>query len=241
MLSVSHITKPAKRVPDASLIPPLRNGDHLTVEEFERRYKAMPEVKKAELINGVVYMPSPVNYLYHGEPHSNLAGWLFIYRLSTPGVHGADNASMRMLIGENEPQPDLSLRIEEACGGQSKLDPAGYLVGAAELTAEVAASSASYDLHEKLAAYEANGVLEYVVWRVEEQEIDWFLLKRGKYQRLARTKDCIYKSKVFPGLWLDPEAMVAENLTRAVEILQQGIAAPEHQRFVAKLARRKKA
>src|SRR5436190_10584959 len=142
MSSVSRITKRTKPSRAFSLIPPLRHGDHLTVAEFQRRYEAMPEVKKAELINGVVYMPSPVTLRYHGEPHSNLGGWMFVYRVSTPGLQEADNATMRMLIGENEPQPDLSLRIKEEYGGQSRLDKAGYLLGAAELTAEIAASSA---------------------------------------------------------------------------------------------------
>jgi Uma2 family endonuclease len=229
--SIAHTTKPS--------IPPLQNGDHLTVKEFERRYKAMPNVKKAELIEGVVFMPSPVTFRYHGEPHANLIGWLFMYKALTPGVEGGDNSTIRFRVGESEPQPDLCLRIHEDCGGQSRIDKEGYLEGSPEWIGEISASTASLDLHTKLPAYEKNGVLEYVVWRVNDEEIDWFSLKRGKYQKLAKTKDGVYKSKVFAGLWLDADAMIAGSLLKVLEVVQKGLAAPEHRRFVKKLQAKK--
>ncbi len=148
----------------ARRLPPLRSGDHLTRDEFERRYRAMPAVHKAELIEGVVYMPSPVSAEDHGEPHFDLNGWLFVYRAHTPQVRGGDNATLRLDL-DNEPQPDGYLRLLPECGGQARLVD-GYVTGAPELIVEVAASSASYDLHEKLNAYRRNGVREYVVWRV---------------------------------------------------------------------------
>jgi Putative restriction endonuclease len=134
----------------------------------------------------------------------------------------------------------VCLRISEECGGQSKLDEKGYLVGAPEWIGEVSVSSASFDLHFKLPLYEKNGVLEYVVWRVDDEEIDWFILKAGKYQRLAKTRDGLYKSKVFPGLWLDPRAMIGGDLAKVLDVVQRGVASPEHKRFVKTLRSRKK-
>ena len=236
---VFHIPSPITGPNDAG-IPPLRNGDHLTVEEFERRYEAMPEVKKAELINGVVYMGSPVTMKFHGKPHGHIMAWIGYYSAFTEGTEFGDNATLKLVVGRNQPQPDGALRILPEYGGQSTTDKKGYVIGGAELAAEVSASSATYDLHDKLTSYEQNGIREYVVWRVDDEAIDWFLLKQAKYQRLAKTKDGLYKSKVFPGLWLDPQAMIAGDLAKVIETVQQGIASPEHRRFVAKLRGKKK-
>jgi hypothetical protein len=122
-------------------IPPLRHGDRLSRDEFERRYNAMPDVKKAELIEGRVHMPSPVRWKNHGEPENQMSIWLGVYRVFTPGVFAANNSTVR-LDQSNEPQPDVALRIGETSGGQTLLDPDGYLEGAPELVAEIAASSA---------------------------------------------------------------------------------------------------
>jgi Uma2 family endonuclease len=214
-------------------LPPLRAGDRLTRDEFERRYRAMPDVNKAELIEGVVYMPSPVSTDEHGSPHFDLIGWLAAYRAQTPGVQGGDNSTLR-LDWDNAPQPDAFLRILPEFGGQSRTED-GYVVGAPELLAEVSASSASYDLHDKLNAYRRNGVREYVVWRVWDREIDWFVLRGGRFERLPLTPDGLYKSEVFPGLWLDPAALTEGELARVLEVLQQGLAAPEHAAFVERL------
>lgn len=220
-------------------IPPLCNGDHLTVAEFERRYENMPGLKKAELIDGVVYMSSPVRWNAHAEQDSALMTWLGHYRAYTSGVELGGNATMKLEEGENQPQPEAALRIEAECGGQSRLVK-GYLVGSPELAAEVSASSVSYDLNQKYHSFEKNGIREYIVWRVDDEEIDWFILKRGIYQRLAKTKDGLCKSKVFPGLWLDPAAIVAGDMIRVLDVVQKGIASLEHRRFVEKLRARKK-
>jgi hypothetical protein len=98
-------------------VPPLQNGDTLTAEEFERRFDAMPGLKKAELIDGVVYMPPPVSDEDHGVPHFDLIAWLGMYRLATPGVAGGDNSTLR-LDRRNRPQPDAYLRILPECGGR---------------------------------------------------------------------------------------------------------------------------
>jgi Uma2 family endonuclease len=215
-------------------IPVLRAGDHLTASEFERRYQAMPPHLKAELIEGVVYMPSPVSTEDHGDPHFDLIGWLGHYRTYTPGVRGGDNATIR-LDADNVPQPDAHLRILPECGGRTSLE-GGYLRGAPELLAEVSASSASYDLHEKLNAYRRNGVQEYLVWRVEDQAVDWFVLHEGRFAPLPLTPDGLYKSRVFPGLWLDPAALVRGDMVQVLHVLDLGLASPEHAEFKKQLA-----
>ncbi len=217
-------------------IPPLENGDHLTRAEFERRYQAMPDVKKAELIDGVVYMPSPVRVEQHGGPHFDLITWLGIYRGGTPGVRGADNSTIRLDL-ENEPQPDAALYLEPEHGGQVQIGPDGYIEGGPELVAEVSASTVSIDLHSKLRMYQRNGVREYVVWRVLDQTIDWFVLRQQQYVPLARAGS-LYRSEVFPGLWLDPEALLQFDLLQLLQTVQAGCATPEHAAFVAAHPRR---
>jgi Uma2 family endonuclease len=226
-------TPPIPKTASAVAIPRLQAGDRLTRAEFERRYNAMPNVNHAELIEGVVYMPSPVSTENHGAPHFDLITWLGIYRIQTPGVAGGDNSSIR-LDGDNEPQPDVHLRRER--GGTSRIED-GFLEGPPELVAEVAASSASYDLHDKLNAYRRNGIKEYMVWRVLDDAIDWFILREGRYVPLLASVDGIYRSEVFPGLWLDPAALIGQNMPRVFEILQAGLASAEHAEFVTKMQR----
>jgi Uma2 family endonuclease len=211
-------------------IPPLRNGDHLTRDEFERRYESMTGVHKAELIEGVVHMPSPVSAEDHGEPHFDLITWLGVYRAGTPAVRGGDNATLRLDL-DNEPQPDGYLRLLPEYGGQARLVD-GYVTGAPELIVEIAASSASYDLHEKLNAYRRNGVREYVVWRVWDVAIDWFVLRGGRFEP-QQPRDGIYRSEVLPGLWLASDAVLQGDLACVLAVLQQGLASPEHAAFVA--------
>jgi Uma2 family endonuclease len=215
-------------------IPPLENGDHLTRGEFERRYEAMPDLKKAELIEGVVYMPSPVRHRRHGRPHNHLGTWLGLYEAYTPGVESSDNATARLDL-ENEPQPDALLIIDPARGGQARISADDYIEGAPELVAEVAASRVSIDLNAKLAVYCRNGVREYIVWRVLQAEVDWFVLRDGAFERLAPDEHGWYRSTVFPGLWLDVPALLRGDLATVVTVLQQGIASPEHAAFVAQL------
>ena len=216
----------------SAAIPRLDNGDHLDADEFMRRYEAMPDVKKAELIDGVVYMPSPVRIDVHGEPHADLLLWLGNYRLLTPNVRTADNTTVR-LGRRNVPQPDALLRIVR--GGHSTLGPDGYLENGPELVAEVAASSVSIDRNAKFRVYRDKGISEYVLWRVEDQEIDWFVLRDRQYVNLPLSEDGIIRSEVFPGLWLDPAAMIALDAPRVHEVLLQGLASPEHAAFVERM------
>ncbi|GCL35257.1 hypothetical protein SR1949_03490 [Sphaerospermopsis reniformis] len=214
------------------LIPPLENGDRLTRSEFERRYHTMPDVKKVDLIEGIVYMASPVRIRSHGKPHAYIITWLGFYESATPGVELGDNTTVR-LDADNEPQPDALLRIEN--GGQSRISEDDYVEGAPELIVEIAASSAAIDAHDKLKVYRRNQVPEYLIWRVYDGEFDWFILKDGEYQRLEANADGVFCSQVFPGLWLDKSALLAGNLAKVLEILQQGLASPEHQIFVEHL------
>ena len=218
-------------------LPPLENGDRLTRTEFERRYDAMPGVKKAELIEGVVYMPSPVRLRRHGEPHALTLGWLTAYRAGTPGVIAADNASARLDL-DNEPQPDALLMIEPERGGQARVSEDDYIEGAPELVAEVAASSVSIDLHKKLHVYRRSGVREYVVWRVEDRRIDWYALRDGEFIRREPDEKGHYRSQTFPGLWLDATALVEGDMAKVLDVVRQGLAAPEHAKFVSDLSGR---
>ena len=211
-------------------ILPLENGDRLSRNEFERRYQAMSEVKKAELIEGRVYMASPVRII-HGQPHAQIMTWLGVYHAATPGTQLADNTTVR-LDTDNEPQPDALLRIE---GGQSEIDDDGYIQGAPELIVEIAASSASYDLQEKLQVYRRNGVQEYIVWQVSDRIIDWFRLRDGEYFKLEPDSENIIKSKVFPGLWLAIASLLASDLAQVLQVLQLGIDTTEHQNFVREI------
>jgi Uma2 family endonuclease len=215
---------------------PLQPGDCLSRAEFERRWDATPNLTKAELIEGVVYMPPPVSQDDHSSPHFDLIGWLYAYRTATPGVHGGDNGSLRLDL-DNMPQPDGFLRILESHGGQSRIDADGYVEGAPEFIGEVAASSASYDLHAKLNVYRRNGVKEYLVWRVLDRAIDYFVLIEGRYDPLPPTARGIYQSRVFPGLWLDAVALIAGDVAKVDAVLRRGLASRNHAAFVASLKR----
>ncbi|NET56613.1 MAG: Uma2 family endonuclease [Symploca sp. SIO2E6] len=222
MISSASIAQGKEKITPHQTIPPLENGDTLNVTEFERRYSTMPTLKKAELIEGIVYMGSPLRITQHGNPHSSIIGWLMVYQAYTPGVQLGDNCTVR-LDADNEPQPDALLRIE--VGGQSTISEDGYVEGAPELIAEIAASTVSIDIHDKLKVYRRNQVQEYIVWRVEDQKLDWFRLVEGKYIKLTANEEGIISSEVFPGLWLDKQALLAGDLAKVLAVLQQGLAA----------------
>jgi len=218
-------------------IPPLENGDHLTATEFLRRYEAMPEVKKAELINGIVHMASPLRADQHGDPDFLMQSRLGAYAMRTPGVTGSSNATVR-LGPDDVPQPDISLRLLPECGGRSRVGPDGLLYGAPELVIEIAASSVSIDTREKFHAYRRSGVQEYIVWRVEDEAVDWWHLVDDDYLPLPASDDGILRSRLFPGLWLNPDALLNEDGARLLETLHAGMESEEYKTFAASLKER---
>jgi Uma2 family endonuclease len=225
--------------PLRNLIPPLENGDQLTAPEFLRRYSAMPASVKAELIEGVVYMASPVS-AFHGNPHADVMGWLYTYRVATPGTDTADNTTIRLDV-KNVPQPDAVLYTLAEYGGPVRISEDGYIEGAPDLAAEIASTSASKDLGPKKTAYARNGIPEYIVWRTEDAELDWFVLRNGVYEPLEPDANGIFRSERYPGLWLDGYAMLERDSARVTAVLQQGLQSPEHARFVAELQSRRTA
>ena len=216
---------------------PLESGDSLSAGEFLRRYEAMPDVKKAELVEGTVYMSSPVR-LAHAAPDSLIQGWLVSYAFRTPGTEAAGNATVR-LGPKNVPQPDALLRILPECGGQTRLDAAGYLLGPPELIVEVAASSAALDLHGKLRAYRRAGVREYLVWRPQDKQFDWFVLDKDAYRPNAPTSPGVLRSNQFPGLALAVDALLEHDGAKVLDVLQASLQTRAHAAFVAQLAARK--
>jgi Uma2 family endonuclease len=224
--------RPAARTTNGGGVPPLIAGDHLSRAEFERRYQAMPHIKKAELAEGIVYMPSPV-YAPHGKNHAIIMGWLFTYTVATPGVQLFDNTSLR-LDARNEVQPDGMLLMETALGGRCRLSEDGFVEGSPELVVEVAASSAAYDLHSKFQAYQRNKVQEYLALLTYERRIVWHELTKGRYAPIQPDEDGILRSRVFPGLWLDANCHWAGDLTGLLGVLREGLASPQHAEFVAR-------
>lgn len=232
MTQVAERVVPSTRpAPD---VPPLENGDQLTRDEFERRWETMPNLKKAELIEGTVYMAAALSHDFHSAPHFDLIGVLAMYRLATPGVVGGDNGSVRLDF-KNMPQPDIYLMILPQHGGQAKIDEDHYVSGAPEFIAEVANTSASYDLHQKLEAYRRNGVREYLVWRTMDLEFDFMVLREGKYQLVPPVADGTIRSAVLPGLWLNLAAARRGDWDIVAQTMQAGIASVEHAEFIERL------
>jgi Uma2 family endonuclease len=193
----------------------LENGDRLNRFEFERRYTAS-NIKKAELIEGLVYAASPLRFTPHAEPHGRIIGWLIAYQAMASGLKVGIEPTVR-LDADNEPQPDAVLfRL----GGNAQVDEDGYITGSPELIVEIAASTVSYDLHAKKRAYERNGVKEYIVWRTLDQQIDWFVLENGQYVELAPDAAGIIHSREFEGLRLNVSAILNGDISTVLKTLQ---------------------
>ena len=237
--SVANLPTFSSTTNNAGEIPLLENGDRLRRYEFERRFDAEPELKKAELIKGIVYMGSPVRIKKHGKPHVLIMTWLGTYYAQTPGTDVADNGSVRV-DEDNMPQPDGFLRIDEEYNGQSYVDEDDYLQNVPDLVVEVASSTASYDLHDKLDMYLLHGVREYLVWRVLDKEIDWFWAENGTYIKVQPDQNGIITSAIFPGLRLAVESLLTHDLAAVLAELAKGLNSDEHQSFVTKLAQQRK-
>jgi Uma2 family endonuclease len=212
--------------------PLLEAGDRLSRKEFERRYERMPHVKKAELIEGTVYMASPIRAQSHAAPDNCLGTWLGTYASETPGVASFTNATVRLDL-DNEPQPDLVLLKLPAKGGQARVSADDYIEGAPELVVEIVGSSRSYDLHPKKTAYRRNGVREYLAWVTGEQRLIWWELCEGEYQEIAPAPNGLLQSGAFPGLWLDAAALLRGDMKAVLATLRRGLDSPEHRAMVA--------
>ena len=216
------------------IVPLLHTGDRLHRVEFERRYEAMLHLKKAELINGIVYVGGSVPIL-HAEAQATIVGLCGLYTFHTPGVSPADNASLRM--GEtNELQPDFSLWIDRPGKGRANVDEDDILTGAPELIVEVVDNRELYDLQEKIDVYRVKGVQELILWRVAEERFDWFWLERDDFQVVTPDEKGVITSSAFPGLWLNVKALLAGDLTAVMADLQAGLQSEEHRQFVEWLA-----
>ena len=198
---------------------PLENGDRLTSAEFLRRYEAMPEIKKAELIEGHVHMAPPLRADAHSEPDGLLHTWLGYYAVHRGDLKFYPNPTV-ILDADNTPQPDSVLCTAPRRGGHVWLNEKGYLCGRPELVCEVAASSASIDLHDKLNAYRRNGIAEYLVWVVAERRILWFALVEQEYVEMKERSGVIV-SRVFPKLALDVKAMLKLDGAKVLATLRR--------------------
>jgi Uma2 family endonuclease len=214
----------------------LYNGDRMTQKEFHRIYEQTPKDFKAELIGGIVYVASPLKR-QHARSHLYLGAVFAAYEDNTPGVEAGDNATV-ILSADNEPQPDLFLRVLPEFGGQSRTSKKDYVRGAPELFAEIAHSSRAIDLHAKKQEYAQHGGLEYIVVCLRERQIRWFDLSSGE-EFVADAKG-VFRSRIFPGLWLHGEALLAKDYKRLMATLEQGLASEEHAAFVRQLESRRK-
>lgn len=221
----------------SATVPPLVAGEHLDRATFHERYEQMPTGTRAELIGGVVYMPPPVGP-EHGDWNTPAVLWLALYEAATPGVRVSVNASTA-LDDLGEPQPDVSLRILPEYGGQTRSEP-GYLVGPPQLVVEVARTSRELDLGSKKEDYRRAGVSEYIVMALEPNELFWFVRRGSRFIALKPDQDGIYRSRIFPGLWLDVEGLWRRDLNRLRTALEAGLASPEHADLVARLAESKR-
>jgi Uma2 family endonuclease len=223
----------ATEKPQPRALPPLVAGQRLDRATFHERYEAMPPGTRAELIGGIVYMPSPLG-IEHGERDGEVSDWLGHYKRFTKGIRRALNATTQF-DDYGEPQPDLLLLIREELGGQTRIVD-GYVVGAPELVVEIAKTTRKTDLGPKKADYERAGVLEYIFIGLDPEEVRWFVRREGKFVETAPGPDGIYRSEVFHGLWFDPQAFFARDMDSLIATLDRGLATPEHAAFVARLA-----
>ena len=201
-------------------LPPLEAGQRLDQTTFHERYEAMPPGIKAELIGGVVYMPSPVRGR-HGEIVGRVLFVTNTYRRDTPGLRTGSDVTIE-LDDLREPQPDIHLRIMPEYGGRTRVSD-GYIVGAPELIMEVSASTRLIDLGPKKLDYERAGTLEYVVFGLSPDEVFWHVRQGDRLVRVSADTDGIYRSAAFPGLWVDPRALFGNDLAGLIATLERGL------------------
>jgi Uma2 family endonuclease len=233
---MSTVAKSPRSPRQTRKLPHLENGDRLNQKTFHARYEAMPNPVRAELIGGIVYMASPQKRR-HSSSQSETVRWLQMFEEATPGTEVLIN-NTHILGPDSEPQADVSLCILPEHGGQVRENEDGYLTGPPDLMVEISWSTESIDLNDKKLDYEKAGVREYIVVALRKKVVYWFVRRRGKFKDLPADADGIYRSQVFPGLWLDAAALLRGDRKRLLAVLREGLASPAHAAFVAKLARR---
>ncbi len=192
----------------------------------------MPDLKFAELIDGIVHMPSPLSDI-HSDFHIRVSLWLGYYLMATPGC-ALRSSGTWLMSKDSVPQPDLALRILAERGGQSRLE-GEYPAGAPELIVEVSHTTSSRDSGVKLRLYERSGVREYLMVRPKKKQVIWRELVEGAYREMVAGQDGILRSRVFPGLWLDTAALWNGDFAGLSAAVQQGVASAEHAEFLRKL------
>ncbi|MFT3878951.1 MAG: Uma2 family endonuclease [Gemmatales bacterium] len=214
-------------------LPLLYDGQRLDRETFHRLYEASPELKRVQLIEGIVHMPSPMRFVQHANPQTCINGWLFCYSSQTPGVRNGGSATLK-IDTENEFEPDGMLFYDQ---GQLVIADDGYLEGVPELVVEVSASTISVDSKEKFRVYEKQGVKEYLLWNTQADTITWFARNKNKFVAMKPNRAGIIQSKTFPGLWLDVAAMLEGDLTQVMKTLNEGLTSGPHVKYVKRFER----
>ncbi len=213
----------------------LITGERMDRAEFMRRWEEIPEIKKAELIEGVVFVASPVSS-DHGQRSTQVIWWMRQYAAATPGCQCGNDATWYM--EESAPQPDAFLRIRPESGGQSG-EAGRYHAGAPELAVEICLTSTEVDFGPKLALYRRAGVREYMTIEVvPPRRILWRFLEHESYVNLPPDPDGVILSRVFPGLWLDVAGFWKDDDARLMATLERGLATPEHAAFKERLQRK---
>jgi Uma2 family endonuclease len=212
--------------------PGLVTGERLTVEEFLRRWEELPDLKDAELIDGVVYVPSPLSF-EHGSLDFLIHVWLGYYAQATPGCKGGANSTW--LMSGSAPQPDAYLRILPSHVGQSR-NERQFGAGAPELAVEICLTSTEVDFGPKLALYQRAGVREYITVEQFGRRMIWRVLENRVYIAQTLPADGIVRSRIFSGLWLDVAAFWEDDGAKMLAALNAGLASEEHREFVGRLA-----
>jgi hypothetical protein len=221
-----------------TIAPPLADGQLVSLEEFEQRFDATPDLKHAELLDGVAYLRHD-GRAFAGSCRAALIGWLGVYSASTrfllPGAHGHV-----ALDDRNELQPDAILAVRPEAGGTVVLDATGVVRSAPDFAADVFTTTNATLLPKRIAAHERGGTLEYLVWYAEHKCVDWLVRERGEFVAMnPDPADGLLKSVAFPGLWLDATALLNGDLDTVLAALQRGLASAEHKAFVSQLAARR--
>jgi Uma2 family endonuclease len=216
-------------------LPPLVHRERLDQPTFHARYSAMPPEFRAELVDGVVVIRERRVRARHGTTSAALVYALVRYEQYTPGVSVALRVST--ILGDaDELHPDVSVRLR---GGQCCVGEDDLLHGCPDLVCEIVdRETESHDLIAKRSAYDRHGAREYLAVLVHAGRHISFVRRSAGLVEEEPAPDHLWRSRAFPGLWLDPVALLAGDLNRLAVVLEQGVATPAHAAFAAELGGR---